>query len=1022
MSARSLMAWFALWMALLAIAFYTLPGWHMVTWSALALASTAAMVMGIRRNRPRHRLPWYLLAAALLALAAGDTAYNLIVLLTGEQNPFPSVADGFYLAQITLQTAGMVGLARAASQSQDRASLLDSLTLTAGIGLLSWIYLINPLITDPDLTGLEKIISVVYPLSDVLLLATIAQLVAVARRSPTVLLLTIGGAGLLIADVLYGLGQLSGAWRVGGPVDLGWMVLYWSWGTAALHPSMTGLTEPRAPRERDVTTRRLVVLALSSLVAPAVLYLESVHGGVRDGGVIALLSAVMFLLVLTRLAGVVDTHRRALGRERGLREASATLVSATSVPEVTSVVRRAVAQLLPPGTRHRVALGLSGLGTSTGTVADLVAAQHSHRGDRAARLQYTRELDPLVAAELSEFEVTLSCPLTTHDRAADDGLAGVLLVAARESALAPLRAPIEVLASQAALALARITLSNEINRRNSEEYFRALVHHTADVILIVNADNSIRYASPSATVVFGLESLAGRILIDLIHPNDQTIARHLLNLVRAAEHRPDVADWSVARPDQSVVQVEVSCRDLSADPTVRGLVITLRDVTNQRRLEQELRHRAYHDSLTGLANRFTFQERVQYAVARAQRSGATVGVLFIDLDDFKVVNDTMGHQTGDEMLVAVAQRLRTTLRPHDTAARLGGDEFAALIEDARDPADVEQVAERIVKALGQPLQLTQQLITSQASVGIATNGEAGSDQDLLRQADLALYVAKGAGKGQWRRYQSALHTAVLQRLELRAALDQAIAEGEFTLEYQPIVSLVGGHAAGFEALVRWNHPTRGLIGPGQFVDVAEESGIIVQVGQWVLENAMRAAAHWPESPGLGAPPYLSVNVSPRQFRTPGFVDRVRQQLAVTGLPPARLMLEITEGLLLRDDEQVWADLSALRELGVRMAIDDFGTGYSSLSYLRQMPIDVLKIDKSFIDTISSSSQQRALVDGIIRLAHTLGLEVIAEGIETSAERDLLTDIGCPLGQGYLYSRPLNYHDALAWMSVQEVPV
>jgi diguanylate cyclase (GGDEF)-like protein len=446
----------------------------------------------------------------------------------------------------------------------------------------------------------------------------------------------------------------------------------------------------------------------------------------------------------------------------------------------------------------------------------------------------------------------------------------------------------------------------------------------------------------------------------------------------------------------------------------------VRDVTERRQLERELTHQAFHDSLTGLANRVLFRDRVEHAVARAQRDSGLVGVLFIDLDDFKVVNDTLGHAVGDQLLIAVAERIAGVLRPHDTAARLGGDEFAALIEDTGSAQDIEQTAERIVNALSAPFTVDGETVSGVASVGVGTTADASEASELLRQADLALYVAKGEGKGRWRRYQSDLHTTLVERLELRGALDQALHEDQFLLHYQPIVDLASGVPVGFEALVRWQHPTHGMIPPGQFIEVAEESGLIVPIGSRVLEQAIAAAAGWQRRLPPGRAHYVSVNVSARQFRTPGFVDQVTRVLDASGVAPGTLMLEITESLLLRDDDQVWADLNALRERGVRLAIDDFGTGYSSLSYLRTMPIDVLKIDKSFIDDMVASRQQRAVVAAIVRLAETLDLRVVAEGIEQNDHRDLLRRMGCPLGQGYLFARPLPEDEAFAMLAGQRL--
>ncbi|MFC0533736.1 EAL domain-containing protein [Phytohabitans kaempferiae] len=1010
MSSRRVITAFASVMIVLTAVYYAFPGWHMAIWTAIGTASALAVAVGVARNRPRQRLPWLLLSVGIFAFAMGDTTYLFLTEVLGHPQPFPSLADLIYLGFFfPLAAAGMIGLARTRA-SRDRASLLDALALTVGLGLLSWLFLIDPYVRADDLTWVQKAISIAYPLFDVLVLAILARLVISMRLTPSVLLMAIGGVGLLVADVLYGLSRLGfgASWLMGGPIDLGWIVFYAAWGGAALHPSMVALTDPRVPGRASLTVRRVVLLALSTLIAPTVLIVQAIRGHDRYVGVSALVAALMFLLVLARLYGAVSGYRGVVARERALREAGAALVSASDVGEVTDAVQAAVSRLLPAGFAHRVVLAVGEPGP-----------------DRAAtpagiRFVYTASLGPDLARRLGHIEVAARCPLVVTHRTAGNPYLGTLLVAADETTLASLREAIEVLASQAALALDRIGLAWEITQRRSQEYFRTLVQNNSDVILILDGGDLIRYASPSAGAMFGADPLPGTPVLDLLDPSSRRVARRMLNLLRTGERGTTQDDWVAIGVDGARVQVEASCRDLRADPTVGGLVLTLRDVTERRRLEQELTHRAFHDSLTGLANRVLFHDRVEQALGRAARNGTMVGVLFIDLDDFKVINDTMGHACGDELLVAASQRLTAELAAGATAARLGGDEFAALVEDARDPEEVELVAQRVVAAFGKPYLIGDSVLNGPASIGIATTAEAIDGDDLLRQADLALYVAKGAGKGQWRRYQAALHNQVLDRLELRAELDQAIADRSFVLQYQPIVDLRTGAGIGLESLVRWQHPTRGLLAPGRFIDVAEESGLIVPIGDWVIEQALTDAAAWCGTVAPGDSPYVSINVSARQFRDPGFVDRVLERLSTAGLPADRLVLEITETLLLGDDERVRHDLVRLRQAGIRVAIDDFGTGYSSLSYLRKVPADVLKIEKSFIDAVASHPQQRALVEGILRLAHTLGLTVVAEGIEEEADRDALVAAGCRYGQGYLYYRPMNHPDVLRWLADAQV--
>jgi diguanylate cyclase (GGDEF)-like protein/PAS domain S-box-containing protein len=586
--------------------------------------------------------------------------------------------------------------------------------------------------------------------------------------------------------------------------------------------------------------------------------------------------------------------------------------------------------------------------------------------------------------------------------------------------LAELAGTFEVLARQAALVVERVVLSREVIRRNSEAYFRTLVHDTSDVILIVDDHGRIRYATPSARSIFGDVPVDGEYLWDLVQPDErEEITRALAEMRRAegAEGGEIGQDWRITARDGSYVEVEVRCSDLRHEPTVGGLVLTLRDVTEQRQLERELKYRAFHDSLTGLPNRVLFQERVVRALARTRRTNGIVGVLFIDLDDFKVTNDTMGHSVGDELLVAAGMRLSALTTGTGTAARLGGDEFGLLIEDAPDRAAVEHLAEAIVLAFQEPFTLAIGSAIVTATVGVATSEDATSTSDLIRSADLALYAAKSAGKRQWRRYQPVLSAGMMRRRDLQAALDSAVTESAFTLVYQPIVELETGAVAGFEALLRWPHAEWGMVQPDQFIALAEETGHILPLGAWVLQQATTDLARWQQHAPGHPPVYVSVNVSARQLRDPGFVGGVRRRLTESGLHPSSLVLELTESGLLRPDQRLRADLEELQGMGMRLAIDDFGTGYSSLSYLRDLPIDVLKIDKSFVDGIAVSTQRLALAEVIIRIAKTLGLTVIAEGIESEIQRDMLVSMGCRYGQGYLLAVPMPADEAEALLRV-----
>jgi diguanylate cyclase (GGDEF)-like protein/PAS domain S-box-containing protein len=754
-----------------------------------------------------------------------------------------------------------------------------------------------------------------------------------------------------------------------------------------------------------------------------VLFVEFIDKHVIGAGIIAVCSALLYVLVLSRLAEVAAALRRALARAQVLRQAGAALAAAATVEQAAGAVRSGVGFLLrahqPEATvlavREEGRLRVVGAPPGEPPLSpDLPAAVT----DNWPSLLAGPSPRLLPTGDATGSHSVLLCPLALQDRPSGDPLIGVLAVFGPTRELAALAGTLEVLARQAALVVERVLLTREVIRRDSEAYFRTLVHDTSDVILIVDDDGRVRYATPSARGIFGEVPVDGEYLWDLVQPDERDdIARALAEMRGGGADQGIDEDWRITARDGSYVEVEVRCSDLRHEPTVGGLVLTLRDVTEQRQLERELKYRAFHDSLTGLPNRMLFQERVVRAMVRARRADAVVGVLFIDLDDFKVINDTMGHRVGDELLVAAGMRLSALTTGRGTAARLGGDEFGLLIEDALDSAAVETLADAIVRAFQEPFTLAIGSAIANATVGVATSDDATSTSDLVRHADLALYAAKAAGKRQWRRYQPVLSAGMMRRRDLQAALDSAVAESAFTLVYQPIVELSSGAVAGFEALLRWPHAEWGMVQPDQFIDLAEETGHIVPLGAWVLQQATADLARWQHRVRGHPPVYVSVNVAARQLRDPGFVQGARRRLTESGVAPSSLVLELTESGLLRPDQRLRADLQELKGMGVRLAIDDFGTGYSSLSYLRELPIDLLKIDKSFVDGIAVSTQRLALVEVINRIAKTLELTVIAEGIESEVQRDMLVSMGCRYGQGYLLAAPMPADEAEALLRV-----
>jgi len=544
-------------------------------------------------------------------------------------------------------------------------------------------------------------------------------------------------------------------------------------------------------------------------------------------------------------------------------------------------------------------------------------------------------------------------------------------------------------------------------------------------------DESIVWADETGRIQWcneTFERLVGRPRITIVgtalpevlplEQDGQAVARafHPVNLARTAG-RPLTGTYEWRTEDRRRI-IEISTARFQAEADAPSVILVIHDVTERIALEEELRHQALHDSLTGLANGVLFMDRLALSIARGERRHRPLAVIFLDLDDFATVNDRLGRQVGDELLVAVGERLMGCLRPVDTVARVGRDEFAVLLDEPPDAAVPLRVAERIVETLAAPFELGGQHSSVHASIGIAVVTSHGQTaEEVLRQADFAMHAAKTRGKNRVEVFDAVTDASAQDRLALKLDLDGAFRRGEFFLLYQPVMDLRTSTIIGVEALLRWNHPERGIVSPAEFIPLAEETGLIVPLGRWVLEQACRQARAWDGEAGP-RPLTMAVNVSGRQVLGGGVVADVGRALEAADLEPSRLTLEITESFLMQDAEASMTTLVELKKLGVRLAIDDFGTGYSSLSYLRRFPIDVLKIDPSFVETITRGPEQSAVVRSMLKLGETLHLETIAEGIEHPEQLASLRSLKVPLGQGFYFARPLDPEGMRAFLREQ----
>ncbi len=978
--------------------------------NVLGLSSSIAIVIGIRLHRPKAVAAWWLFATGQFLFVAGDIYTYTFPKLFGTTVGFPSLGDALYLTVYPALMGGLFLLIRRRNPRLDRPAVIDSFILTIGVGLLSWVFLIAPNIHSNELTGLAKGVSSAYPLGDLLLLAAAIRLaVAAGKRAPAFYFLVGSIVCLFTTDSAYAYALLLGTYNHQLSYDAGWIVYYLFWGAAALHPSMRTLEEPAHDARTRLTQLRLALLGGACLIAPGIRLVQAFHN--RDELVVIISAAVLFLLVVTRMAGLVRQEERAASRELALRNAGVTLVAAAGRDQVHAASISAIRDLV--GLQADVRLtettddgAIVVASTDDGTTWQLTRQTCEWLAESTATIQHANLAEIPVSVRddlrLQAGDGILALPLSGRDE-----MRSQLVICSPDAVPAELVGSLEALATQISLAVEGATLAEDLHRRRSEARFRSLVAHSSDLITVLDAEGIVKYQSPSIERVLGYttDEIEGTHFDNLLSAADTPRLAQVLTGIGQGNLEAHTIECSLEHRDGRWLQFEVQHTDLLHDEHVQGVVLNARDVSERKAFENQLKHQAFHDPVTTLPNRALFSDRLQHALTRSQRTDAIVAVMFIDLDDFKTVNDSLGHPAGDVVLQEIAARLTDTIRPTDTVARFGGDEFAVLLDGVTDSQDAADAAVRIVRSVERQIEVDGKQVFPRCSIGIclARPGTPSADaEDLLRNSDVAMYMAKRDNKGSYRVFEPTMHERVLERLELRSDLHHAVKSNELEVHYQPVVRLNQNDIYGVEALLRWNHPTRGIMLPDQFIPLAEETGLIIPIGRWVLNVACRDGAiihkHFPQSEPLT----ISVNLSVRQLQSDTIVADVQQALDESGLPPMSLVLEITESVMLADTDLAVRRLQELKELGVRLAMDDFGTGYSSLSYLGRFPVDILKMDRSFL----ASRNNDALAAAIIALGENLTLEVVAEGIEQPEQALWLKNAGCQLGQGFHFARPM----------------
>ncbi len=993
----------------------------------LELFCAAAIVVGARRNRTSDPAAWFALAAGLAALAMGDLIWDVGVGDGAATGPIVNFADVVYLLAYPCLLIGLLRLARARTQGGDRTALADGVIISVAAFIPAWQYLVEPTLRSAPAT-FDAYVSLAFPLLDLVLFgALLCLLLAHGVRTRAAWFLTLGVVITLVADIAYVRlvpGSTQPQW-----LDYLWPVSYLFIAAAAIDPSMVSLSRETRTPGRARSRARVALLGSALFVGPAVVVVASIEGERVDPWVFGLVSALVAALVMWRIVQVNNVTAKADDAVRESEERLRSLVQYANDPIVV-VDARGIMRYVSPGISRM-------LGYPPEHFLDTIVADHVHPEDMEA---VVKMLDAL----LGDPGHTLTFTARSQNREGEwrwiettcsnhlgeqgiDGIVGNLRDVTERVRAHALQAGesrvIELIGRQSSLdvvftELIRTFEGQVLDGRGSIRVLDATNTRLSRAVAPTLPEEFVRSADlladehglPPAEIV---GKAGAHVIADIAADTASEQVGPLAAL--AADHGvKSVWMTPILTPDTTRLLGTFTVYGSHVrTPTANELALTARAAAlaavaiDRADAEDRLRHQAMHDPLTGLPNRSLVLDRLGQALLRLDRKGSSVAALFLDLDRFKVINDSLGHDAGDEVLIEVGGRLTKAMRKGDTVARFGGDEFVVVCEGVDNTRAVMLAAERITEALAEPFPVARgEVNVLTASIGIAMS-QVPTDraESLLRDADAAMYRAKARGGATTQLFDEALRSQVVVRLETERALRRALDRDELEVYYQPEVRVVDGGIIGAEALVRWNHPTKGLMGPAYFIGVAEETGLILPMGVYVLETACRQLAMWRRD-GVVPPGFvMSLNLSGRQLFRQDLASTVHGALETSGVAPGSICLEVTESVLVDDVDGTAAALLKLKDLGVRLAIDDFGTGYSSLSYLKRFPFDQLKIDRCFTEGLGHDAPDEAIVAATIQMAHALGMKVVAEGVEEVEQLTVLTQLGCDLAQGYYFARP-----------------
>lgn len=970
-------------------------------WIPARLVMTVWMICSVvfrlrRREADVERSPWSMVALGASLTLLGAIVRAIHMSLTGVENAFPSPADGFSLLGYVLLIAAIMRFGTLRAGYSDRRAVVDAFVDGVIVAASAWIVMFGGILASylaNDAVPLEdRFLNSVYAtLAVVLFAATVRLAFGPGVRNISLVMMILASLLIVVNEVL----MITDA-RFSSAVFS--VLAMASASIGVLHPSANRITASLSTVESTLSRGRIVLIASALLVVPFTLLASELRAAEANVVVLVVGTTLMSAALLVRIRRLFHSNEQLAAavaqetadeRYRRLTEGSGDVIMVLDQAGMVSFATENCASVLGRSADRFIGRSLIeevGVGDAE-TLEELVNAAGCSDESFSTELALERQ------GQWRWFSLEM------RDHSAVQGVEG-LVVNIRDI---------------------HDRHQSEARVLRSEARFRSLVQRSSDIVAICDEDGILTYISPASFQILGYEpaELIGTSVLEVMSMSALSDTNELREQLSKGAGEQQSFEIRTAAKDGSWRFLSITATNLTDDPAVEGFVLNVRDDTERLSLERTLRHQATHDSLTKLANRSQFSDALVDVLSDSSRLDEVISVMFIDIDDFKTVNDGLGHAAGDQVLIAIGERLRRVVRINDVVARFGGDEFAILLTRMYGEHEALDTASRILEEVSKPLPLEGRNLALTASIGVAFDRNRSVEPaDLIKQADVAMYASKDKGKGRVSVFSDSMMTTAGGRLDLIDSLRDALENNQITVHYQPIVSLGNERIVGFEALARWEHPERGMISPAGFIPVAEETGLIEPLGLSVLTDAAKQLGEWVQN---GHDIYVSVNVSVKQLQNSSVVSVLSNAVKESGLAFERVLLEVTESVFVADKDLVADRLRKLRAKGFRIAIDDFGTGYSSLQYLQQFDFDVLKIDKSFVDRLGTEDDT-GMVQTVLDLAQRMGATTVAEGIESAQQATLLRGLRCELGQGYYYARPMSAEKTGAALAAEPLPL